>query len=94
MGFDLPMEGNSKETVDDAGNCEFDFIIICESNKAILYSLGVEVVWGNFLIEFMGCSVIKSRGIHDGMVMSAVKLADEFLDIFKRWCIWGKSIVR
>ena len=76
---------NVKNTEDDAGNCAF-FIggealsTICERNKAILYIMGVEDACVKLFTEFMGCSAIKSIGIHDGTAREAGKVEDEVLD--------------
>ena len=79
------MDGNTKKAENDAGNCEFvvggtAFSTICRSNTAILYIMGVEVTWGNFLMEFMGCIDSKARGMYDGTVRVDRKVEDEFLD--------------
>ena len=57
-------------------NCAFvvegaELSTIFENNKAILYIMGVEVAWGNFLTDFMGCSATKARGIYDGTARAA-----------------------
>ena len=40
----------------------------------------MEVAWVNFLTEFMVYSVIKARGIHDGIVRASRKVSGEVLD--------------
>ena len=53
---------------------------IWKSNKAIEYLLGLEVAWGNLLMEVMSGSDIKARGIHYVTVRAAIQVADEVLD--------------
>ena len=79
------MDGNAKKAENDAGNCEFvvggtAFSTICRSNAAILYIMGVEDACVKLFTEFMGCSAIKSIGIHDGTAREAGKVEDEVLD--------------
>ena len=40
----------------------------------------------------MGCSAIKARGIHNGMVREAVKVEDELLGTLELWCRWGRIL--
>ena len=56
------------------------FSIIYKTNEAIEYNLVVEVTCGNLLMEVMGGSDIKARGIHYGMLRAASQVADEVLD--------------
>ena len=37
-------------------------------------------------MEVMVCSAIKSRGIHDGTVISSGKVVYYVLDTLERWC--------
>ena len=52
----------------------------------------MEVVWGELLAEFVGCSAIQTRGIYDGLMRENGKLDDEVLDTLELWCGWGSSI--
>ena len=56
------------------------FYTIWNSNKAIEYLLKVEVTCGNLLMEVIGGSDIKARGIHYGVATVASQVADEVLD--------------
>ena len=67
------MDSNTKKTEDDPGNRKFvvevvGFSTICKRNKAIWDIMGMEVSCGNLLAELMGCNVINTRGINDGVV--------------------------
>ena len=53
---------------------------IYKKDEVIGYLLGAEVAWGNFLMLIMGCSAVKARWIHDGMLRTPGKVADELLD--------------
>ena len=62
------MNINTQKTEDDSGYGTFviggmDFYTICKSNEVIRYLLGVEVSWVKLLMEVMGGSVTKARGI-------------------------------
>ena len=91
LGFGLPMNSNTPpQKDDDAGYGTFfiggmAFSTIYKSNKVIGYILVVEVAWGNLLMEIMGGSAIKSRGIYYGDVRVYRKLADEVLDSLEGW---------
>ena len=56
--------------------------------------MGVEVAWGNFLLESMGCSAFKAREIHNGTVRAFVKVSNKMLDTLELWCRWVISISR
>ena len=67
------MNINAKNTEDDAGDGAFfiggvAFSTICKINKSVGYILGVEVAWGNLLMDVMGGSAIKAIGVHIGAV--------------------------
>ena len=83
--FGLPMYGNSQKTEDDAGNSAsvvevMAFSTICENNEDIWGILVMEVTWGKLFMEFMGCSSINTRGMHDGVLRATYKVTDEILD--------------
>ena len=61
------------------------FSTICKRNEVIGYILGVEVVWGNLLMEVMDGSAIKARGIHYWKMWAAIQVADELLDLLEVW---------
>ena len=56
------------------------FSIIYKTNEAIEYNLVVEVTCGKLLMEFMGDSAIKARGINYGMLRSASQVEEEVID--------------
>ena len=79
------MDGNAKNTEDDAGYGIFviggtALSTICKINEAIGYLLRVEFAWGNLLMKALGGSDINTSEIHDGMVWAAIQLADDVLD--------------
>ena len=83
--FGLPMDSNAKKTEDDAGNSAFvvevmAFSTIYEINNTIWYILVMEVAWGKLFIEFMGCSPINTRGMHDWVLRATYNVADEMID--------------
>ena len=43
------------------------------------------------MIEFMGCSVVKSRMIYDGVARAAGKLSYEVFDTLEICCRWDRS---
>ena len=84
------MNSNTKKAEDDAGYGMFvigsmAFSTICKRNEVIGYLLGVEVAWGNLLMDVIGGSVINAKGIHYGTVRAAIQLADEVLDLLEVW---------
>ena len=88
------MDSNAKNTRDDAGNYALfiggaAFSTIYEKNEAIWYIMGVEVAWGEFLIDFIGYISVKTWEIPDGMVRSAVEVRGEVLDTLELWCRAG-----
>ena len=75
------MKPKAKKTEDNAVYGTFviggmDFSTIKKINEAIGYLLVVEVAWGNLLMEIMGCTAVKERGIHYGTVRESVQLLD------------------
>ena len=99
VGFFWPKYSNNKNIEGEPGNHIFvventAFPTICKTNETVWYILGMEVAWGNLLMEFMGCSSIKTRGIPYGVVRENVKISDEVVDTLERWCRWGSSISR
>ena len=93
------MYDNSKKTEDAAGNCPLvvvvtSFSVVCESNKSVWCILGVGFAWGYIFMYFMGCSAIKSKMIHYGMVRASWKVAYEVLDTLECWCRWGRIVAR
>ena len=84
------MNINTQKTEDDSGYGTFviggmDFSTICKSNEAIGYLLGVEFAWVKLLMEVMGGSVTKARGIHYGTVWAAIQVAYYVLDSLEDW---------
>ena len=69
-----------------------DFLVIYKRNKAIRYLLGVEVAWGNFFTEVMGCRDVKDSRLHDDMARAAGQVADEVLDTLEIWFRWGSNM--
>ena len=68
------------------------FSTICKRNEVIGYLLGVEVAWGNLLMDVIGGSFIKAIGINYGTVRAAIQLADEVLDSLETWFLWTRSM--
>ena len=99
LGFGFPIDSNIKNTEDDAVYGMFvvggaAFYTIYKSNKAVGYILGVEVAWGNFFTEVMGCSYAKASKIDNGTMREAWQVVDEVLDTLEKWCGWGRIMAR
>ena len=45
------------------------------------------------MTEFMGCSSVKSIGIHYGTVREAIEVADGVIDTLEQWYRWVISLV-
>ena len=56
--------------------------------------MGVQVAYRHLLMEFMGCSSVKSIGIRDRTVRGSRKVADDVVDILELCFVWGSSITR